>query len=556
MRTLVITLLINITTVWYSCAQDSSNQMSDIVEHNGVTLPVHKANIGKITFSEGVFPLAEYNESDFIESFEIEENSDLNFTAFFDNSLTNYLHRLAPTLTFDELVQKGNFQFSFYIDGDLLYTENLNQGAGLPSQKNEHTILHRPLLSSINVDSWGRFLWMRFYHRNGGASVLEKGAHVLKIEIRPYLETDQLIVGDIIAQGELNLKLAEPEKVSEEQIAIQQIQPNSSWELSSDSYNEDKIRALNEKIAQNVFKSITSIVVIKDGKLLLEEYFNGANRNSLHNTRSVGKSFASTITGIAIEDGYLNGTDQTLGEFYDLTEFSNYSPKKDAVTIKSLLTMSSGFDGTDSDYDSPGNEDNIQRTDNWMKSTLDLPMDKTRKVGEKWDYFTAGVLILGDILEKSVPQGLEKYADKKLFEPLGITDYKWFYTPQNSPYTGGGLEMNALDFAKYGQLYSNGGVWNGKQILSSDWVRKTFTNYFSETSNQTPYGFLFWSQKFSSEKRSYDAFLSNGNGGNKVIVLNDYPIVIIITATAYGQPYGHSQVEKMIEEYILPAVLE
>ncbi len=282
----------------------------------------------------------------------------------------------------------------------------------------------------------------------------------------------------------------------------------------------------------NRFKNITSIVVIKDGKLLIEEYFNGANRKTLHDTRSVGKSFASTMTGIAIEDGYLKSTNQTLKEFYDLTKFSNYSSKKDNVTLKSLLTMSSDFDGSDSNSDSPGNEDNIQGTDNWMKSTLDLSMDNTRKVGEKWDYFTAGVMVLGDIIDKSVPGGLEKYADKKLFKPLGISNYKWLYTPQKVPYTGGGLEMNSLDFAKYGQLYKNKGVWNGKQILSSDWVKKTFTNYFSETPDQTAYGFLFWNQKYSVNNKSYEAFQCNGNGGNKVIIFNDKPLVIIVTATA------------------------
>lgn len=556
MRILTITLLLSLTFVSISCAQSSSNQMSDLVQTKGITTPVHKANIGKITFAKGIFPLKEYKESDFLSSFEIKENGDLNFIAFLDNSLTNYLHQLAPTLTVDELVQKGNFQFSFYVDGNLLYTENLNQGAGLPYQKNEHTILHKPLLSSINADSWGRFLWMRFYFRSGGEAALETGTHLLKIELRPYLEHNEIIVGDIIAEGEISLKLAEPEKVSEEQVAIQKIQPNSGWEISSDSYDIDKIRALNEKIVQNRFKSITSIIVIKNGELLIEEYFNGANRNTLHDTRSVGKSFASTITGLAIKDGYLKSTDQTLSEFYDLRKFSNYSPKKDEVTIKSLLTMSSGFDGTDSDYNSPGNEDRMQRSNNWINYALDLPMDNAKRIGEKWDYFTAGVLILGDILDKSVPEGLEKYADKKLFKPLGISNYIWFYTPQNAPYTGGGLEMSALDFAKFGQLYKNNGNWNGNQILSSEWVEKTFTNYFVDTPDQTPYGFLFWNQLFSANNRTHKAFLSNGNGGNKIVVFNEQPLVIVVTATAYGQPYGHSQVEQIIERYILPAVLE
>ncbi|MEO9870247.1 serine hydrolase domain-containing protein [Ekhidna sp.] len=555
MRNFTIILLLNVASVLTSCGQNSSLEGSGFVPTEGITVPIHKSNLGKIIFTSEVIPLDKYKESDFLSSFEIEEDSEFYIRAFFGNSLTNYLHELDTTLSAEQLTKKGNYQLSFYVDGDLIYTENVNTGAGSPKYKNKNTTLHVPLLSQINTDFWSRFLWMRFYYKNGGEAALETGTHLLKIEIRPYLKNDEIIVGDIIAEGEINLKLAEPEKVSEEQIAIQPIEKNNDWEPSSDSYDEEKIRELNQKIAQNKFKDITSVVVVKGGKLLIEEYFNGANRNTLHDTRSVGKSFASTITGIAIEEGYLKSTDQTLNEFYDLTKFDNYSTQKDLVTLKSLLTMSSGFDGSDSNYDSPGNEDNIQSTDNWMESTLNLSMDNTRKVGEQWDYFTAGVMVLGDIIEKSVPGGLEKFADKKLFEPLGISNYKWFYTPQNVPYTGGGLEMNSLDFAKYGQLYKNDGVWNGKQILPSQWVTKTMTNYFPEIPDQPGYGFLFWNQIFSVNGKSYEAFLCNGNGGNKVIVFKDQPLVIIITATAYNQAY-QSQVENMLQNYILPAVLE
>ena len=163
---------------------------------------------------------------------------------------------------------------------------------------------------------------------------------------------------------------------------------------------------------------------------------------------------------------------------------------------------------------------------------------------------------MGDILNKSVPGGLERYTDEKLFKPLGISNYQWQYTPQEVPNTAGGLQMNALDFAKYGQLYKNKGNWEGRQVIPADWVENTLTNYFSEAPDQTAYGFLFWNQQFSANNNSYEAFLCNGNGGNKVIVFKDLPLVMVITATAYGQPYGHSQVNKMIERYILPAVLE
>ena len=115
--------------------------------------------------------------------------------------------------------------------------------------------------------------------------------------------------------------------------------------------------------------------------------------------------------------------------------------------------MSSAFNGSDAQSDSPGNEENMYPTDNWVKFALDLSMDSTKSNGQQWDYFTAGVILLGDILNKSVPEGLEKYADKKLFAPLNIKKYQWQYTPQKVANTAGGLQMTSLDYAKVGQLY-------------------------------------------------------------------------------------------------------
>jgi len=383
---------------------------------------------------------------------------------------------------------------------------------------------------------------------------LDFGNHTLKIEIKPYLKNPDLKIGNVIASGEINLIL--PKKnISEEQIVIQKIKPNSGWKVSDEKINQEKIRLLNEKIAENRFREITGIVVIKDEKLLLEEYFNGYERDSLNDTRSVGKSFSSALIGIAIKDGYIKSENQTLKDFYDLKQFKNYSSKKDSVTLKSLLTMSSAFEGNDADSDSAGNEENMYPTDNWVKFTLDLPMTEN-KIGKNWNYFTAGVVVTGDILDKSVPNGLQNYADKKLFQPLGITNYKWQFTPQNKPSLAGGLKMRALDFAKFGQLYKNNGTWNGKQILEKAWIQKTFTNYFADIKESEGYGYLFWRKVYKVGNKNFESYQSSGNGGNKIIIFKEIPLVIVITARAYNKPYSHSQVDKIVQKYLLPSVLK
>jgi CubicO group peptidase (beta-lactamase class C family) len=392
---------------------------------------------------------------------------------------------------------------------------------------------------------------------NGGHQALRPGTHRLKIEVRAYLKTSEQKVGNLIAAGDIQVVVPAKPQLNTRLTAIQSIRPDSGWRLSKAPYDRSKIEELNRTIAEDVYKEIKSVIVIRDGRLLIEEYFNGATRDTLHNTRSVGKSFASTLIGMAINDGYIQSENQTLNRFYDLKKFANYSAKKESVTIKSLLTMSSAFDGNDDDENSPGNEEKMYPTGDWIKFVLDLPMDQKRNVGEKWAYFTAGVVLLGDIIHKSVPDGLERYADKRLFKPLGITKYEWQYTPQKVPSTAGGLSMSALDFAKFGQFYQNGGNWNGKQLISPDWIQKTFTRQIPLPSGGDDfYGYLFWNTTFKIGGKPHEAFFATGNGGSKIFVFKDQPLVVVVTATAYRKWYMHAQVFSMMNRYILPAVVK
>jgi CubicO group peptidase (beta-lactamase class C family) len=217
--------------------------------------------------------------------------------------------------------------------------------------------------------------------------------------------------------------------------------------------------------------------------------------------------------------------------------------------------MSSAFDGNDQDEESPGNEENMYPTNDWVKFVLDLSMNEN-KIGKTWNYFTAGVVLTGDILDKSVPKGLENYAQNKLFQPLGITNYKWQFTPQQKPSLAGGLRMKALDFAKFGQLYRNNGTWNGKTVLDKNWIKKSFTNYFTDTKDFEGYGYLFWRKVYKVGNRNFESYQSSGNGGNKIIIFTEIPVVIIVTAKAYNKPYAHSQVDKIVQDYVLPAVYE
>lgn len=526
-------------------------QTTDIVKCDSISYQIHKANIGKIAFMSKTVPIETFKQADFLTTFELKENSDLNIRVFLGNSLTNYLHLLSPQLSADELTKSGNYHFTFFVDNKKVYAENLNVGAGNAESKNQRTIFKVPLISSTNEDSWGRFLWNRFFG-NGGQDALTSGEHLLKIEIRPYLKLNEILTGNIIAEGELKVTVPEI-KINEELVKVQKIKPLKDFQISVSKIDTAKIEELNRKIATQNFKDITSIVVLKDNKLLLEEYFNGASRKTLHDTRSVGKSFASTLLGIAVKDNYIKSENQTLNEFYKLNTFQNYSTAKDSITLKDLLTMSSTFDGSDINSESPGNEENMYPTKNWVDFALNLPIDQSKVTNNQWDYFTAGVVILGDIIHNSVPNGLEKYSNEKLFKPLGITKYKWQFTPQKVVNTAGSVQLRSLDYAKYGQLYKNDGVWNGKQILSKKWIKNSFSHQMTISEGEY-YGYLFWNKTYNVNGVNYEVYYSSGNGGNRIFIFKDFPIVVVITSTAYNTPYGHKQVDKIMQNYLIEAI--
>ncbi|MFK5893551.1 MAG: serine hydrolase [Pseudomonadota bacterium] len=548
-----IITLVFFTFILASCSEEDSTPLS--LNEGKFTNELHENNVGKIAFMNDWIAFDDFKQKDFPSQVSLNNTTDFAFRIFLGKTLTYYLNQLEPQLSTRELCDNGNFQLTFYVDNKQVYQYNLQTGAGSCDYKNSAMVYGIPLVNKNNPDHWGRFMWLKFMKKGGGQEALAGDSHQFKVEVRPYIEHEQFKVGDIIAVGKVNLVMVE-KQVGQAQKAIQSIAATNKWQLSNASYDNELIKQLNKKIAQNYFKNITSITVIKQGELLIEEYFNGVSRNSLHDMRSVGKTLASTIMGIAIKEGYIKDENQILKDFYDLTAFKNHSKSKEQVTLKSLLTMSSGFDASDMNPDSAGNEENMYPTSDWVKFALDLPMDKNKIIDKNWDYFTAGAVVLGDILNKSVPDGLDKYADIKLFKPLGINQYKWQYTPTHVPNTAGGFQMSTLDNALWGQLYLDNGAYNGQQIIPKSWVKKSLTKHIAIPNRDNEYyGYLLWNKTYSVNDQQIESYYASGNGGNKIMIFKDLGVVIVITATAYNQAYAHFQSDEIIEKFLLPAIL-
>ena len=155
-----------------------------------------------------------------------------------------------------------------------------------------------------------------------------------------------------------------------------------------------ELAALRDSIEHKVYKKVKAAVVYQGGEVLVEEYYNGMSSNDIHDARSVGKSFASALLGISIDEGHISSLDLPISDFYDLKDYKNYSEEKGQIKLRHLATMSSNFFGNDDDMDTPGNEEHMYDKPNWVQWTLNLPLDQARNTGESWQYFTAGVVVL------------------------------------------------------------------------------------------------------------------------------------------------------------------
>ncbi len=530
-------------------------QIESLFKDDSIARLQYAPQVGKIIFADhDTSPEEALAQS--LHHYTLTNKSDLFINVFMQASLSNVLHELSPSSSIDELDSASDYQFSLLIDGKLIYQSDLLPGAPRPAQLHIATIISKPLVDNRNPGGyWSQSFFNRFLY-NGGDSTLTDGEHLLRMEIRGYVRQPAYKVSGLLASGDLPMTVKRMPVIDPFSVQINNPGPYQGLPVSNEGYDTMPVKMLKARIEDGLFKNISSIVVLKQGKILVEEYFNGNARDSVYDVRSVGKSFASTMMGIAIGQGLVKGERQHLSDFYDLHQYKNYDPCKDSITLHDLLTMSSAFDGDDAVNVSPGNEENMYPTGDWVKFALDLPVVPARCQQPSWQYFTAGAVVLGDVLEHAVPGGLEAYAQKKLFEPLGIKKVYWQHTPQHVANTAGGIQMNALDFAKYGQLYKNGGRLNGRQVIPAAWVKNTFTKHMAIGGRVNEYyGLLFWNKTFTVAGKSHEVFYCAGNGGNSIFVFQDLPLVIVITATAYGAPYAHRQVHKMVEEYLLPAIL-
>ncbi len=335
------------------------------------------------------------------------------------------------------------------------------------------------------------------------------------------------------------------------------IDPGPIGEMLAKIYHGERPGLHTWPQGQEKYENIHGILIVKDGRLVFEEYFYGYRLDSRHNTASVTKSITSLLAGIAIERGELEGVDETVLSFFpELLPLEQSDQQVEDITIADLLTMRHGWECDDWDPDSRtyymGNWEGSQP--NPVEATLNLPV--VAPPSSRFSYCSASTIVLGGLIANATATGIPEYADEVLFSPLGIETALWSRVPGGWTDTGGSLQMRPRDMARLGLLMLQEGNWDGVQIVPEQWVQQSVQEHVRLPSNETwgrGYGYLWWLSEVPIWGEVVRSFAASGAGGQVIAVFPELEMVVVITGGNYdddeGQPF------EIMERFILPAVV-
>lgn len=358
----------------------------------------------------------------------------------------------------------------------------------------------------------------------------------------------------LIALGVLNLS-AQSNKVAP-------LLETDGWQRGIELNGNRTIARMDSLIEANWFKEITSVVIARRGQIVFENYYHDNNSATKHNTRSATKTITGTLIGCLLQDGSIKSVQESAMGLSQSRSIQHPDERKRSISIEDLLTMSSILECDDWNEHSRGQEELMYIIEDWAQFYWDLPIKgfpewitkpEDSKYGRSFSYCTAGVVVLGDVMN-TITGSLVEYADKALFAKLGIIDHHWQMTPTGLPMTGGGLGLRSRDLLKIGQLYLNQGEWNGEQIIPEQFVKDSTSPHGEAGMLDYEYGYLWWLSEFGKDQKERAYFMS-GTGGNKVAVFPGSDLVVVLTSTYFnGGMKSHEQTTALLDEYIIPAI--
>lgn len=295
-------------------------------------------------------------------------------------------------------------------------------------------------------------------------------------------------------------------------------------------------------------RDLQGVVVMREGQIVAERYFNAATADTLVDVRSAGKSITALLLGIAIDRGAIRSIDDAVATYWPEASDSAIGD----VRLRDVLSMRSGLAAFDDDPDSPGNEDLMDAAADPLAFVLSVP--RADPPGTRYRYNSVTAYVAGVVVAKATGQSMAEFARSALFEPLGITHWRWAADASGYTKGQGNLALSTRGLATIGELVRQQGRFGERRILSAGWLRDALAptvGIADEDPYADGYGYFWYAKTQKIGGQPVTVSFASGNGGNKIYVVPSRRLVVAITSTAYGRGYGQRR-----SEQILKALLE
>lgn len=317
--------------------------------------------------------------------------------------------------------------------------------------------------------------------------------------------------------------------------------------LSAEGIDSIYIYKLVEDILNGKMATVHSLLISKDNKLVFEEYFHNYHSRKLHLMESVTKSFTSALMGIAIDKQFIPDVNEPVLNYLTKWDSTQWVKKEYDIRIKNLLTMTAGLDWKPFTPNEYNDDVNIYISPDYIAYILNK--DLKNKPGEKFFYNNRIMFLQGYLIEKSTGLSVDSFATKYLFNELGVKQHTWKKYDNGITETGGGLKLFPRDMMKFGLMYLNNGKWQGKQIVSHEWIKSSTEKHVS-TGDQY-YGYNWWIKNYNINNSNYNVYYALGHGEQTIMIIPSINVVFVMTAGNYFQ--APQKLNEIMTEYILPS---
>ena len=323
--------------------------------------------------------------------------------------------------------------------------------------------------------------------------------------------------------------------------------------LEAAGIRQQPLAALVSRIRDKTFPRVYSVLIVKDGKLVFEEYFAGHHRYQFYEMHSVSKSVTSILVGISVDRGLI-GVDDPVHTYFDDYHGLEWIDKPYPITMENLLTMAHGTDWDERSRPLSDPQNSIRAMtdgDDWLPFILNHKL--VEPPGTRFNYAGGITVLLGEIVSRASGMDLGGFAERYLFHPMEIYIEGWHRSPLGVVNCQGGLYLRPRDMAKIGQLMLDKGVWQGKRIVSEKWVQASLTKRVTAEYGWG-YGYQWRLGQAVIDDQMVDLFFASGRGGQHIFVVPDLRLVTVFTAQPIDNSGGHNRNFIMMADYVLPAV--